>query len=271
MKKTYFSVFIMLLFLCPAAYSQSGAEEEITKNFFVDLGASYGDFQDTKYSDVKEGGMGGHFKLGYNNLKEGKHFWETGFLLNLTKENAETHDRGNSTVIYPNIYFKYLKGIGKKFYVGARIDAFDTYVRIYPNLNNNSTFATFGNHLYGSVLFKTRLNDHWQFKAACDLALIGIQNEGTGFAMSYSQNRIEKGGVDYQDNSMGNPYSYKYAEFKYVGNNLILKTEYSFMFKDRFSFSYNWEMRHFAVVSGYPTNWGMHNIAVRFNIIHRKK
>jgi len=156
-------------------------------------------------------------------------------------------------------------------YLGARVDIYDNYIRIYQNLQNNATFATVGNFLYGSVLYQTRLNNRWSFKAIGDLALIGIQNEGTGFAMSYSQKRIENGGIDYQDPKMGDPSSYAYAEFKHIGNNLIIKTEYSFMYKNRISIAYNWEMRRFATVSGYPTTWGMHNLVFRFNIIHRDK
>ncbi len=243
----------------------------IKKNFFIDLGGTYGDFQDTRFSDVRESGFGGMTKLGYNNLKTGKHFWEAGFVFNATIENAATHDQGNSRILYPNLYGKYLWGINKKLYVGARIDVFNSYYRICPNLQNNSLFAIEGNHLYGSVIYQIRINDNWKFRATGDLALIGFQNESPSFGMSYSPNRIDRGEVNYQDPKMGDPSDYKYFKFKYFGNNFILKTEYSFMLKKRFSFSYNWEMRRFSVVDGYPTTLGIHNIAVRFNIIHREK
>ena len=271
MNKNYLIIFFLLLCFSFSALSQSDAGMGITKNFFVGIGGTYSDFQDTKYSDVRESGMGAHLKFGFNNLKTGRHFWEAGVFVNFSFENADTHDQASSTMIYPNVYFKYLKGISNKVYLGARVDILDYYIKTYSNLNNNGTFANSGNHLYVSVLFQTRLSDKWKFRAEGDLALIGIQNEGTGFAMSYSQNRIEQGGIDYQDPKMGDPGSYKYAEFKYIGNNLILKTGYSFMLKKRFSFSYDWEMRRYATIPGYPTTWGVHNIVVRFNIIHRGK
>ena len=262
---------LFCIYLPAQSQSKGSTGKAITKNFFIDLGGTYSTFQDTKYSDVRENGMGAILKLGYNNLKTGKHFWEAGFDFNFTKNNASTHDQGGSMTIYPNIYFKYLRGLNKKIYLGARVDIYDNYIRSYSNLQNNATFATAGNYLYGSVLYQTTINDNWRFKATGDLALIGIQNEGTGFAMSYSQNRIEQGNVDYQDPTMGDPSNYKYSKFKYIGNNFILKTEYSFLFKKRMSVAYNWEMRRFAVVSGYPTTWGIHNIVFRFNIIHREK
>jgi len=273
MKKHYVIILLLLSLTFMPAQSQSEKEtgKAITKNLFVDIGGSYSNFQDTKYSDVREKGVGAHLRLGYNNMKEKKHFWEAGFMFNFTKDNASTHDQATSTVLYPNVYFKYLTGINKKLYVGARVDIYDNYIRLYQNLQNNATFATVGNYFYGSVLYQTDLSNKWRFKAIGDLALIGVQNESTGFAMSYSQKRIENGGVDYQDPKMGDPSSYAYAEFKHPGNNLIIKTEYSFMYKNRISFAYNWEMRRFATISGYPTTWGMHNVVFRFNIIHREK
>jgi hypothetical protein len=272
MKKTYLITFLLLTLILPAQLqAQTGTDKSITKNFFIGLGGAYSDFQDTKYSDVRESGFGFHFKIGFNNLKKEKHFWELAGSFNYSSENASTHDQGSSMVLYPNIYFKYLWAVSKTVYVGGRVDAFDNYIKIYTNLNNNSTFGTAANHLYGSVLYLKDINSNWKFKAVGDLALIGVQKEGTGFAMSYSQNRIEEGGVDYQDPNMGDPSSYAYAQFRHIGNNFILKTEYSFMFKKRMEFSYTWEMRRYSVVSGYPTTWGMHNIVFRYNIVHREK
>ncbi|NPA35979.1 MAG: hypothetical protein GXO47_03920, partial [Chlorobi bacterium] len=200
-----------------------------------------------------------------------KHFWETGFWFNYSRDNATTHNRATSDVFNPNVYFRYLKGLNKYLYIGGRIDVFDNYIRIYQNLQNNSVFATAGNYLYASVLYKTNICESWNFQVFADLAVLGIQNEGTAFAMSYSQNRIESGGVDYQDPDMGDPSSYDYAEFKHLGNNFIVKTEYILNYKKRISISYNWEMRRFSVVTDYPTTWGMHNITFRFNIIHKEK
>ena len=277
-KSTFMNNKILILLILFTTSGINGYSENdgkgtpnIKKNFFIDLGGAYGDFQDTKFSDVRESGFGGMIKLGYNNLKDGKHFWEAGLVFNATSENTSTHDRGSSYVLYPNLYGKYLCEIDKNLYVGTRIDAFDMYSRIYTNLNNNSTFAVVGNHLYASVIYQVRINGNWKFRATGDLALISFQNESTSFGMSYSPNRIDRGEVDYQDPNMGDPSDFKYYKFKYIGNNFILKTEYAFMLKKRFSFSYNWEIRRFSVVDGYPTTIGMHNIAVRFNIIHREK
>ena len=271
--KHFFTGLILLLFFILNVQAQSGEEKShlVTKNFFIDLGGTYSDFQDVKYSNVQQCGLGAHFKLGFSHLKTGKHYWEAGALFNFSMDHAKTHDQGKSTVMYSNIYFKYLKGINEHLYVGGRADVFDMYLRIYANLNNNSSFSTAGNYLYGSVIYQTAINDNWHFRAIGDLSLIGFQNEGTGFAMNYSPNRINKGEVDYQDPNLGEPLNYSYFAFTHPGNNFILKTEFSFMFKKRISLSYNWEMRRFSVVSGYPTTWAIHNVVFRFNIIHKEK
>lgn len=251
--------------------AQQHREAGIRKNLFLDVGGSYSSFQDTKYSDVREGGMGAFLELGFSHFKRGKHFWEPGFSFNIASEHAATHDQATSLVMYINPYFKYLKGLNDKIYVGGRVDLLNNYIRVYTNLTNNSTFATFGNSLYGSFLYRTRLSEKWQFQAMADLALIGVQSESPGFAMNYKQKRIEKGEVDYQDPGMGDPNTYAYARFTHPGNNFILKTQYSFLFRKRISLSYNWQMQRFSVISGYPTTWGLHNLVFRVNILHREK
>jgi hypothetical protein len=58
MKKTYLITFLLLTLILPAQLqAQTGTDKSITKNFFIDLGGAYSDFQDTKYSDVRESGF----------------------------------------------------------------------------------------------------------------------------------------------------------------------------------------------------------------------
>ena len=273
MKKHYFFFLVLFSFFYLAGQTQTveKSDKTIIKNFYINLGGSFSDYQDVDYSNVQQCGFGGNFKLGFSHQKRGKHFWEAGSVFNDTIDHAKTHDEGKATVMYGNLYFKYLKGINNRFYVGGRIDAFDNYFRIYANLSNNSTVASAGNYLYGSVIYQTNINDRWRFMAIGDLFLLGFQNELPAFAMNYSPNRINNGEVDYQDPALGDPSSYPYFAFCYIGNNFILKTEFLFMYKKRISVAYNWEMRRFSEVSGYPTTWAMHNLVFRFNIIHREK
>ncbi len=271
MKRKLIILFLFLTGTLVSLYPQGGGQAAIVKDFYIHVGGAYATFQDTKYSDVRENGAGMLLQFVYGHLKEGKHYWEGGFLFDFTMNHAVTHDEGASMLFYPKVYGKYLRAVNGAFYVGARVDLYDNYIRVYTNLVNNSVFATSGSYLYGSVLYRRQLNDRWRLEAGGELALLGVQKEGTGFAMNYSQNRIEKGGVDYQDPKLGDPSNYAYAEFKWLGDNLILRTEFMMHYRKRIALGYAWEMRRFATVPDYPTTWGMHNLVFRINVVHREK
>jgi len=248
-----------------------GKQKNITRNWFIEAGGVYSSFQDIKFSDVQYSGFGAAIKLGLNREKENSYLWEAAFNFRYSSENASTHNNGKTTVIYPTIYFKYLRVLNDHFLIGGRVDLLDLDMRVLTNLQNNSTYYMASNLLYGSTIYKRSINSNWNFSASLDLALIGLSKESTSFAMNYNQTRIEKGEVDYQEETMGEPYPYKFWKFSHIGNHLNLITEFYFHYKTRLSAGYKWEMRHWATVPSYPTTIGAHSIVFRYNFAHKLK
>lgn len=246
-------------------------QKGVLRNWFVEAGGVYSSFQDIKFSDVQYSGLGAAIKLGLNREKENSYFWEAAFNFRYSSENASTHDNGKTTVIYPTIYFKYLRVLNDHFLIGGRLDLLDLDMRVLTNLQNNGTYYMASNLLYGSAIYKRPINSNWNFSASLDLALIGLSKESTSFAMNYNQTRIEKGEVNYQEETMGEPYPYKFWEFSHIGNHLNLITEFYFHYKTRLSAGYKWEMRHWATVPSYPTTTGAHSIVFRYNFAQKLK
>jgi hypothetical protein len=239
------------------------------KNFYFGLGGVYTNYQDVKLSNIIYSGLGATAELGFNKAFVGEYLWETGFIGNFSKEHAATHNNANTSVFNINIYFKYLRELNSHFMLGGRMDVTDINIRLEPDMGNNASSSITGTHLFVSGMYKRQVfNENWKLNGLMDVALISYQKDIPSFAMSYSQKRIEEGDVDYHNELMGVP-GYSYGEFRYIWNNLNVRTSIYLHFKKRFAFGYEWQIRHFSVVEDYPTTVGTHSLTVRYNITHR--
>lgn len=272
MKKLFLVISFVLFTLVVCAQTEPDASADTTKsnstkNLFIGIGGNYGSFQDVKYSNVQFAGIGGVFTVGYNQSKE-NYFWETAVEFNAGFEFGSTNG-ARSTVLNPTLYFKYLKPLNKNLKIGARLDLLDFYLRNNQGLGNNGSYIITGHNLYGSVMYDYRINEKWNLQSGLDLGLLSFMRESTGFAYSAPQNALEDGKFDFQNSALSTPFGYQFFEWKYFGNNLMIKTSFVFQYKDRISIGYNWSLRHFANVKSYPVTIGAHNITFKYNIIHK--
>ncbi len=271
-QKTIGLLFAVLLLCGNTAFSQSSKEYEQqsvnSKKMFISVGRSVSNFQDIKYSSVSYNGGGLNVGLGFNKKTDTK-FMEIGLIFMSSTENAKTHTSGKTSVLNPTLYFKYLKPLNKNISVGGRIDVMDFYLRSIEGLGNNGSYILTGHHLYGSIIYNKTINDKWAFQGSADLGLFSFMRESTSFAFSAPQNALEKGDFNYQNETLESPFGYKYFDFKYLGNNLNLKTELLMHYKKRISVGYKWNMRRFANVKSYPVTVGIHHLVFRYNIINR--
>ncbi len=251
--------------------AQTEQKEMKISNFYFALGGIYTNYQDIKLSNIIYSGIGGTTEFGFIKTDSGKYMWETGFVGNYSMEHASTHDNANTNVVNINLHFKYMRELNQRFMLGGRMDLTDMNFRYEPDMGNNSTSSATGTHLYISGMYKKQvLNENWNLTGLLDVALISYQKDIPSFAMSYSQKRIEEGDIDYHNELMGMP-GYSYGEFRYMWNNLNIRTSIYLHFKKRFAFGYEWQIRHFSVVEDYPTTIGTHSLKVRYNITHKEK
>ncbi len=266
--------FIFILFLGGIIIPLK-AQQELpgtkVKNFYFGLGGIYTNYQDIKLSNIIYSGPGATGEFGFNKSVVGVYLWETGFIGNFSNEHAATHNNANTSVFNINVHFKYLRELNSHFMLGGRLDLTDMNFRLEPGMGNNSSSSITGTHLFVSGMYKKQVfNENWKLNGLMDVALISYQKDIPSFAMSYSQKRIEEGDIDYHNDYMGMP-GYSYGEFRYIWNNLNVRTSIYLLFKKRFAFGYEWQIRHFSVVKDYPTTVGTHSLTVRYNITHRIK
>jgi len=266
---------ITLFFLCAGmslfVNAQHQSNPAKTNNFYVGLGALYSDFQDVKFSEVRYGGLGGRFEIGFNQYRSGRYLMEEGFTGDFSIEQAATHDQAHTLVFNIDVYYRYLRVINDQFMLGGRLDLTDINFRMDDGMGNNAISTITGSYLSASAMYtKQVFSENWKVDAVIDLSLISFQKETPSFAMTYSHGRIENNGVDYTNSLMGLP-GYKYGAFKYFGNNFYMRTSLWLHYKKRFALGYMWQMRRFTIVEEYPTTVGVHSLTIRYNIVHRDK
>ncbi len=241
------------------------SKKNLTRNLSLGIGTRMSTFQDLKYSDTRYQGFGGLLSISYTKMTS-KSFIELAFDLALSKEGADTHTRGQATVVSPIIYFKYLKPIGKRLKIGGRVDALDIYFRSTQGLGNNGNYILSGHNLFFSLHHNSKLNNNWTLISSADIGILSFMRESVGFAFSAPQNLLEDGRFNYQDDAVSSPFGYKYFDLKYLSNNLNLKSSFMLSYKNKLSIGYSWSIRHFANVRTLSTTAGAHNITIQYNL-----
>jgi hypothetical protein len=264
---------LMILFLglgqsTQAQKGDSSSSSGASKNFFIGAGGIYTTFQDVKFSNSRYSGAGALLQIGIKKQKN-RNYFETALEFSFSTENADTHNEGRAIVINPTLYLKYLKPISNNFLLGGRLDVIDLYYRGVDGLGNNGDTYINGSHLYGSLMYNKTINNKWQLNASIDLGLLSFMKESTSFAFTAPQSALEDGKFSYQDEALESPFGLKYFDLKHIGNNLNLKSSFMLKYKERISFGYSWNMRHFSTVKNYPTTIAKHALIFKYNLNHK--
>ena len=240
-----------------------------TKTFYMGLGGSSTSFQDTKYSALHYGGLGGILDLQFKKTSDNS-IWSTGLTATAGQEKPGLFDGGKAWVIYPQIHFSYLRSINDKLYVGGRWDILEMYIRSTSGLGNNRFYYNTGSYLSASGIYKMEVGGK-PLEIGLDLGLISFMKESTGFAFSTQQTALENGDFDYQDEALSHPFGFKYFNVRLPWQHFRLSTTANYQLSKRFSLSYRWNMRRFAEVDDYPVTLGANTISVRFHFINKSK
>ncbi len=249
MKKIFFS----LLFIC-ASYSIMLSQS--ISSFYLKPGGSFTSFQDLKYSQTSYSGIGGLFDLGLS-MQGVQSSLELGFFLNIGNEQNSVHSNGNSLVVNPKVYTRYLKKINDQLSLGGQWDIFGLYFRSTSGLGNNSSYILSSSDLLVAADYKYK-----KFNFGMDLGIASFIRESTGFAFSAPQSVLEDGVFNLQDEKINSPFSLDYFVLRSVFNHLNLRTNISYHLNDHFSIKYNWDLRRFAEVKNYPVTIGAHYLTV---------
>lgn len=239
-----------------------------SKQFFIGLGGNNTSFQDLKYSKVHYTGLGGTFELGFQKNKT-QSIWGYGLTFPVSFENAATHENGQVTGFNPRIHTHYLQQIKDKLWIGGRWDILDFNLRNTKGLGNNSLYYIVGSNLYASGQYQIPLKGQMKLNIGLDLGLLTYFKESTSFAFSAPQNGLEDGEFDYQNEALENPFGLKYYVFRPLGKNIDIRTIFDLQVNERWSVVYQWNMRRFAEVKGFPVTRGSHLLTFRYNISYK--
>lgn len=258
MKKSLYSLVLIFVGLS-ATLAQS------RKSLFVEVGGAYSTFQDVKYSAVSYSGGGAAFTFGFEK-ENTKSIWSAGLDITFGKEKPNTHSSGNVTALNPKFFGRYLRKINDQLSIGGHWDILGMYFRNTEGLDNNGSY-----YITSSDLFASGTYQFGKFNFGLDLGVLSYQKERTSFAFSAPQNALEDGNFDYQDEALDNPFGFKYFRLKSLPQQLNIRTNITYQWKDRISVAYQWSARHFAEVKNYPVTIGSHQIVLRYNISYKTK
>ncbi len=260
-----FSVFTMT-----AQSETDQIETKKSKSLYFDFGPVYSMFQDLKYSKVQYSGLGAGLTIGYRKSND-VGLWETALMLSFSSQQANTHASGQALAANPTVYFKYLKRLNGKLFLGARVDLLNFYFRHTAGLQNNAANFINGNHLYGSVLYKRPINSKLEIQYAIDLGLLSFLKELTSFGFSAPQTVLENGGFNYQDTQISDPFGYRDFVLKTSLNQLNINSSIVMTYKNKLSFGYYWQVMQFANVKSLPITIGTHSLFFKLILNKNKK
>jgi len=262
--KNFLLLITSLFFLNSIDAQDTIPSKVFTLNF--GLGGALTSFQDTKFSDVHYSGVGIASTIEFTWQKKG--ILSTGIESVLSSENPKTFDHGKTNVYQGLIYAKYLYPIKKtdnyNLYIGAKIDAYDFYLRKDKQLTNNSNYFIQSSNFKVATMYQRKLNDKWFLKADLGFQFFSLLSENMSFGYSVNQRTIENGNYNY-DSTTTKMYFTPFWEY------LNLETTIRFHYKKNWTFSYLWRMQQSYLVDGYPMTKGYSAITASFNIINRSK
>ncbi|MEE9361288.1 MAG: hypothetical protein V3U92_01675 [Cellulophaga sp.] len=257
MKKTFLTLFLLVICF-------SGLQAQKKSVFYIEAGAAYSTFQDTKYSDVIYSGFGGKYGIGY--LKESpKNIWGINLEIIAVNEKPSTHNGGSSPTFNVVLQTMYLRKIKDQLYVGATWDVMDVYFKTFEDLNKDRHFVS------GSTLWASGIYSYKKFRFGLDLGLVSYFKEAPGFASIYPQQIVEKGNVNPQDDKQGTVLDFRNYQLKTIPNPVQVRTSIRYQLTKRFSIAYKWRLRKIKQIKNYPSTYGIHSLSVRYNITNKSK
>ena len=247
--------------------AQEKQEKDLSHSYmYIGLGGIYSSFQDIKYSNVRYSGVGGNINFGYENTK--KNYFNTNINLGLTTENAPTYDLGKTLILDILVDVSYQKQIvrkeNQKVYLGAKWDVLDFYIRLTEDLMNNSFYYVSGSNIKIASLYERTLSNEMSIRGGVSFQLISFMKESTSFGFSAPQDALENGEFTYQDPALYNPFGFKYYNFEAFTKYINLETLLEMHYKQRWIFSYKWNMQRSNKVANYPMTKGYSSLSVKF-------
>lgn len=266
-----FTAFCFFILGCLFAFGQKANDtppiERTSNNYFeLSTGLMYTSIQNTNFSNVNWYGAGGLVGVAFKKQTD-RYLLHTGGSIPLAPVRTQTHDE-TGNIFNPNLYLSYYRKLNSKYALGVRWDIIDYYIHSQTDLGNNQTYNLQSSSFFASLRYNAQLKKRWPIWTTLHLGLLNFNREGFSFAFSAPQNVLEEGDFDYQDQKIDDPFALKYYELDFLTSYLNLRTSLGIQISPRSSITYEWQMRHFSQVQGYPTTTGQHFLRYSFALIY---
>lgn len=238
--------------------------------FYIGAGWLHNSFQDANFSDVQYGKSSFLPELGYKR-KTDRSIWRARARFYTFNNQALDFDTLSITNLGFNASVGYLRRVKDEFYLGGTLYLMDYHSRDNEVLGNNSNFYRTSSDVMLSAVYDYAINEDITLEIGLDYSLISFINSAPSFTTNFPQKVVDNGEVSFQNVNVRNPYNYGLAEIMPFWEQFAMRTLVQVNYKSRWSLAYTWEMRSYAMVTGYPVTDAMHSVLVKYNIVAKNK
>lgn len=239
------------------------------KKSYIGLFGTYGNYQDTKFSNVLYNGYGGGLNLG--TIRELDQY---SCNLDFRASYNTLSSRLSNTIgdhVMAQLSFDFLYKITENYAFGGDWEMGNANGVNFSSLGNNSINIVFNSTLGIKGRYTRQIKEDLHIKFDLSIGLISVVKEGISFAYSASQQVLENGSFDFQNPQSTSVLSLSYYEFAPIFKLNNWKTRLSLDYKDRFELFYRWDLLNYSSVKNYPITFALHSLGVKLNYISKQK
>ena len=262
-RKNYTLLLLLLLFTLTVSAQNNRA--------YFGLGASYLNFQDARFSNLRLSGNALSAEIGYESLSE-KRYSYLKSIFSFGTNPIPFRDDENISIIQLSPALGYFRNFFEdNFYLGFTANIFDLTTRTNNVLSNSSLTFMHSNDLLLAAAYVKPVSKSLRLEFRSELGLLSIMKYAPSFSATFPQNIIDNGRVSYQDGEILNATSWKYMVIKTGFNQTYLKFNAAAYLGKRLGISYAWRVRSFSDFEDYPLTMARHSFTFRYHFISRSK
>ena len=232
------------------------------KGFSIELGPAAVAFQDIRFSTLQYFGPGGSLGIGARRSTDSVQRWigiRTGGGIGFAAQGQATLVRAGFDIGYS--LEKYVtSAYGGNILVGGDLRVlFEAQISGASGNNSSNIFSNISLSPRASYIRELR---NGRLIGSVAVSLLNYVEDATSFAFSFPQDYLEEGNFTYQPEGVSPVTPFTYNDFQLIGKYNEVRTLLRYEKGKHWGFQYDWMLRGYRVVKGYPTRAATHRLAV---------
>lgn len=256
------------LLLCLTSKAQQPDELSYYQELRIGLSPFYSSFQDQKFSNTINRGVGLELNTAYLLNRKGK--WKAEGCVSFGSLKASTHQQAKYRLNKFSLNFSYIHPLkyndGASWFVGVSWSPM-SYLNLLEKNNLGNSAVTF---VAGSN-FNLNLQ-HLYITASNRLLCIDVQfqlfsfmKELPGFAAPYPQEQAENGDFNYDNEGPILPFALRTYYYAGYWSFLNLQTRTSYELNSKWTACYNWQLMQSYKVESYRLTYAQHSLSIQYS------